>query len=66
LETIYNLNGTPLLGARRTGGVDRYSFIFSNASCYSAPQVNSDSSFSFNMRVKGIIFPNKLAMNLLK
>jgi hypothetical protein len=60
------LKGTPLLGARRTGGVDRYSVIFSNASYCSAPQVNSDSSFSFNMGVKGIIFSDKLAMNLLK
>jgi hypothetical protein len=31
-----------------------------------APQVNSNSSFTFNMGVKGIIFPDKLAMNLLK
>jgi hypothetical protein len=65
-SNIYILKGTPLLGARRTSGFDIYSFIFSNTSCYSALQINSDSSFSFNMGVKGIIFPDKLAMNLLK
>lgn len=35
--TIYNLKGVSLQGARRTGGVDIYSLIFSNASCFFAP-----------------------------
>jgi hypothetical protein len=60
------LKRTHLLGAQRIDGVDKYSFIFSNASYCFALQMNLDSSFNFNMGVKGIIFPDKLAINLLK
>jgi hypothetical protein len=55
-----------LLGAPRTGGVDRYSLILSNASCCGAPKVNSDLFFKQSMGVKGIIFPDKYATNFLK
>jgi hypothetical protein len=63
---IYNLNGTPDLGARKTGGLDKYLFILLKASYCSAPQVNSASFFSQSKGTNDSIFPARLDMNRLK
>jgi hypothetical protein len=62
----YNRKGTPFCGALRTGGVDKYSLISSNAACYSAPQVNSTSFFNRRIGVKAFTLSDKFDMKHLK
>jgi hypothetical protein len=65
LAALYNLKGTPLLCEQRTSGVDKYSFIFPNASCY-LPPCKFKFIFQLEYRGKGISFPNTLPIILLK
>jgi hypothetical protein len=62
----YNQKGTPLCGTLRTGGVDKYSLIPSNAAYCSTPQINSASFFNQRIGVKAFTLPDKFDMNRLK
>jgi hypothetical protein len=66
LVATYNRKGTPLHGALRIGGVDKYSLISSNITYCSAPQTSSASFFNRRIGVKAFTLPDKFDMNRLK